>query len=434
MQDKEIERLDKQLAEFLEDLLKPMGRQERQHWGRVYVQGLLLDGQRKSVEPMAQRIPGADVQALRQFVGQSPWAVEVVQQGLARKLQAIVPAAEAWIVDETGFPKAGHHSVGVARQYCGTLGKVANCQVAVSLHLSGPQASCPLNWRLYLPPEWLADPERAREVKLPPEVHYQDKPALALELLDQALNWRLPRLPVLADSFYGNEFGWREALRQRHLPYVVEVEKSTVVWKSNPEAVPLPRAQGRGRPRRYAPKEALPPVQDLLTLAQRLPAQVWKKITWRQGSRRRLRSRFALLPVWAAHGWRRYPQPQRVQEWLLIEWPEGEAQPTKYWLGHFSSKRVSWKRLVYLAHGRWRVELDYRELKDELGLDHYEGRHWLGWHHHVTLVSIAYAFMRFLQTRGRQKKTAPQYAGSAPPTPSEVNSIERLVPLVPDSL
>src|ERR1700759_1498812 len=150
MQNKEIERLDKQLTEFLEDLLKPMGRAERQHWGRVYVEGLLLDGERKSVEPMAQRIPGADVQALRQFVGQSPWAVSTVQEGLARKLQTIVPNAEAWIVDETGFPKAGTHSVGVSRQYCGTLGKVANCQVAVSLHLSGPQASCPLSWRLYL--------------------------------------------------------------------------------------------------------------------------------------------------------------------------------------------------------------------------------------------------------------------------------------------
>jgi SRSO17 transposase len=162
-----LKSLESRLLRFLEDLLEPMGRSERRHWAQIYVEGLLLDGERKSIEPMAARIPGADVQALRQFVGQSPWEVEQVQRRLAHKMVDLLSDAQVWILDETVFPKAGEHSVGVARQYCGTLGKVANCQVAVSLHWSSEAASCPLLWRLYLPQKWFEDAARAEEVKLP---------------------------------------------------------------------------------------------------------------------------------------------------------------------------------------------------------------------------------------------------------------------------
>ena len=174
--------------DFLEDLLEPMGRRERRHWARVYIQGLLLDGERKSIEPLASRIAGADVQALRQFVGQSPWAVEEVQRRLAHKVVDLLSEAEVWIIDETSFPKAGRHSVGVARQYCGTLGKIANCQVAVSLHWASAEASCPLVWRLYLPKAWLEDAARAAEVKLPPGTAYRSKTELALEVSVPTLN------------------------------------------------------------------------------------------------------------------------------------------------------------------------------------------------------------------------------------------------------
>ena len=167
MTPRELQALDQRLMTFLEDLLAPLGRSERRHWARVYIQGLLLDGERKSIEPMASRMEGADVQALRQFVGQSPWAVENVQRELARKVVDLLSDPEVWILDETSFPKAGEHSVGVARQYCGALGKVANCQVAVTLHWSSAEASCPLGWRLYLPRPWIEDRERAQEVKLP---------------------------------------------------------------------------------------------------------------------------------------------------------------------------------------------------------------------------------------------------------------------------
>lgn len=395
-----LKALESRLMRFLEDLLEPMGRSERRHWARVYVQGLLLDGERKSMEPMAARIPGADVQALRQFVGQSPWEVEQVQCRLAHKIVDLLSQAQVWIIDETAFPKAGQHSVGVARQYCGTLGKVANCQVAVSLHWSSEEASCPILWRLYLPKEWLEDAERAEEVKLPPGTVYRSKTALAREVIDQALVWGLPRLPVVADSAYGNDFDFRQALRERHLPYAVQVEPSTVVWTTDPNLPgPTPKKKKKGRPRRYPPLEALPRPESLEKVAPQLPASAWRSVTWRQGSRGVQRSRFALRPVWAAHGWREQAHPLRVREWLLVEWPKEEKQPTKYWLLELGAQLPGWRHAVRVAKARWRIEQDYRELKEELGLDHYEGRQWLGWHHHVCLVSMAYAFLRSEQAR-----------------------------------
>ena len=392
-----LKALDRRLQQFLEDLTEPMGRSERRRWARVYLEGLLLDGERKSMEPMAARLD-ADVQALRQFVGQSPWEVEEVERRLALKVVDLLSEPEVWIIDETAFPKAGEHSVGVARQYCGTLGKVANCQVAVSLHWSSAEASCPILWRLYLPKPWLEDAERAAEVKLPPDISYRSKTELALEVIDQALGWELPRLPVVADSFYGNEFGFRQALRERRLPYAVQVEPTTVVWTEDPNR-PLPKPKKRGRPRQYPPLEALPRPQDLRALAEQLPASAWRAVAWRPGTRGMQRSRFARIPVWAAHGWRKQEHPPRVAEWLLVEWPKESAEPTKYWLAQLGSQPPGLRRLVRIAKARWRVELDYRELKEELGLDHYEGRHWLGWHHHVCLVSIAYAFLRSEQAR-----------------------------------
>lgn len=393
-----LKSLDHRLQHFLKDVLEPMGRSERRHWAEVYLRGLLLDGERKSIEPMAARLPGADVQALRQFVGQSPWAVEQVQRRLAQKVVDLLSEPEVWVIDETGFPKSGQHSVGVGRQYCGTLGKIANCQVAVSLHWSSAEASCPLAWRLYLPQSWLEDAARATEVRLPEGMVYRTKTELALELVDQMLAWEVPCWPVVADSFYGNDFDFRQALRQRQLSYVVQVEPTTVVWTADPN-LPLPAPKKMGRPRQYPPLEALPPPQSLEAVARALPDRAWRTITWREGSRGAQRSRFARLPVWAAHGWRKQAHPQRVAECLLVEWPQGEPQPTKYWLAHFAPPAPGLRRLVRVAKARWRVELDYRELKEELGLDHYEGRQWLGWHHHVCLVTMAYAFLRAEQAR-----------------------------------
>jgi len=402
MTSKELAALDRRLDAFLGDLLAPMGRSERRYWGKLYVHGLLLDGDRKSIEPMAARLGGADVQALRQFVGQSPWAVEQVQEVLAQKLVDTLSEPLVWMIDETAFPKAGTSSVGVARQYCGTLGKIANCQVAVSLHWSSAEMSCPLGWRLYLPEKWVDDPALRARGKIPEEVTYQSKTELALALLDAALLWQVPKLPVVADSAYGNDFDFRGALRERALDYAVAVEPSTKVWKEDPNAVPVPAAKPTGRPRRFAPVSAFAEPQDLRTLAQELPASAWQKVTWRAGSKGPMVSRFARLKVWAAHGWKAQKHLQRVAEWLLVEWPEGAPTPRDYWLTQLDQEPPGLRRLVRTARARWRVEQDYRELKEELGLDHYEGRHWLGWHHHVTLVSMAFAFLRCEQTRAKK--------------------------------
>jgi SRSO17 transposase len=271
--------------------------------------------------------------------------------------------------------------------------------VAVTLHWSSAEASCPLSWRLYLPKAWIEDEDRAREVKLPEGLVYRSQTELALELIDQMLGWEVPRLPVVADSAYGNTFEFREQLRRRGLSYVVAVEPKTVVWKEDPKAVPVPPSAPTGRPRRYPPLESTPAPEDLATLARQLPSSAWKKVTWREGTRGPQRSRFARLKVWAAHGWRAQRHPERAAEWLLIEWPEGETEPTKYWLAQLDGPRPGLRRLARIAHARWRIEMDYRELKEELGLDHFEGRHWLGWHHHVTLVTLAYAFLRSEQAR-----------------------------------
>ena len=418
-----LKQLDRRLESFLGELTEPMGRSERAHWARVYVQGLLLDGQRKSVEPMAERIPGADVQALRQFLSQSPWEVAEVQRRLALKVVDTLSEPELWILDETSFPKAGEHSVGVACQYCGALGKIANCQVAVSLHWSGAQASCPLSWRLYLPEEWLKDSERAAEVKLPAGLKYQSKTDLALELIDQALAWKLPRLPICG------RFGLRQQFRLS--PDAAGTGPALCrgggtdhggVDDRSESALAPPKATARpGRPRRHPPLADLPPAQTLLAVAKALPDSAWRSIQWRQGTKGPMRSRFAKVLIWAAHGWKAQAHPERVAEWLLIEWPTDASEPTDYWLGHLGSVVVGLRRLVRLARGRWRIEQDYRELKEELGLDHFEGRHWLGWHHHVTLVSMAFAFLRSEQARAKKNFWC-DLADDSPTTPSGADS------------
>jgi len=424
--------LESRLLHFLEDLLEPMGRSERRHWAQVYIQGLLLDGERKSIEPLAARVAGADVQALRQLVGQSPWTVEEVQRRLAHKIVDLLSEPEVWIVDETAFPKAGEHSVGVARQYCGTLGKVANCQLAVSLHWSSAEASCPILWRLYLPRVWLEDAPRAAEVKVPPGTIYRSQTDLALEVIDQALAWELPRLPVVADAYYGNDFDFRQELQERQLPYAVQVEPSTVVWTEDPN-LPGPLLQKpRGRPRKHPPARDLPPVRDLRAVAEQLPAAAWHSVTWRQGSRGPQRSRFAKLPVWAAHRWKREHRP-RVREWLLVEWPAESSAPVKFWLAQLGPQPLGLRRLVRTAKARWRVELDYRELKDELGLDHYEGRHWLGWNHHVCLVTLAYAFLRSEQAR-LKKNFWCDLAGDPEEPANPARAAGGTMPIVPDSV
>lgn len=395
---------ERRLTSFLDGLVPLLGRAERRHWAMMYVRGLLLDGERKSIEPMAARLPGADVQALRQFVNQSPWAWAPVQEALTEQVVDRVLPEAVLIIDETSFPKQGTHSVGVARQYCGALGKTANCQVAVSVHL-GTDAGCvPLVWKLYLPDAWTGDPARRTAAGIPEAVRYRTKNELALDALDEVRARGVGPRVVLADSAYGNSFEFRAALVERQLPYCVQVEPVTKAWTAPPAPRTPPPYQGHGRPRRRPPRADLPVPHDLAALATALPKTAWHAVTWRAGSKGPLRSRFARLPVWLAHRWTMTRSVPTASVDLLVEWPRDEPAPTKYWLADLRGETLGLRRFVRLAKGRWRIELDYRELKDELGLDHFEGRSWTGWHHHMTLATLAYTFLMF-ETRRRKKNS-----------------------------
>jgi SRSO17 transposase len=393
MRARELKALDGRLQNFTEELTVGLGRAERRRWAGYYLRGLLLDGQRKSIEPMACRV-GVDVQGLQQFIGQSPWSAEVLLQALHRRASRSLGRATYWIVDETSFPKQGRHSVAVARQYCGSLGKLANCQVAVSLHASNADWSWPMGWQLYIPQPWLEDRALQQKAGMPPELVYQSKPQLALQLIDQALDQGKSVGTVLADHLYGNGFGWRAHLRSRGVPYCVSVSAETGVW------LRLERAEktARGRPALRPPR---PEILSLKAWALQQRSDLWTTIQWREGGKGPMRSRFAMVPVWAANRVGANRRTERWQEYALLEWPQGEPAPTRYWLA-WQAAEPSLRELVVAAKARWRVEQDYRELKEELGLDHFEGRGWMGWHHHVALVTTAYVFLRLEQQRSKK--------------------------------
>jgi SRSO17 transposase len=396
MTDAQVEKCRKRLEQFLKDLLEPVGRSERRHWGAVYIRGLLLNGERKSIEPLADRSDEGNVQALQQFVGQSPWDWMPLWERLSKRMTAELEPDSVWVIDDTGFPKQGKHSVGVERQYSGTLGKVGNCQVAVSLHHVGEQGSAVLGWRLYLPENWTKDGKRREEAGIPEEVVFKTKWQLSLDMIDQVRAWGLPNRIVVADAGYGDTTEFREELEARQLPYVVGISSATGVWSKPPQAQ-IPRYQGRGGPpTRYAYGKQRP------TSAQDAAVQAkgWKRIRWRQGTKGWLESRFVALRVRPSHGFVR-GQPPHKEVWLLIEWPESEKEPTKYFLCDLPAT-YTLRRLVRLAKCRWKIEQDYQQLKEELGLDHYEGRSWIGWHHHTTLVMLAHAFLTLEMLRSKK--------------------------------
>jgi SRSO17 transposase len=360
----------------------------------VYIRGLLLDGERKSIEPMAARLPEGNGQAMQQLIGQSPWAWVPVWQRLARRMTAELTPDSVWVIDDTGFPKKGHHSVGVARQYSGTLGKTANCQVAVSLHQVGAEESAILDWRLYLPESWTQDPQRRAKAGIPAQVKFQRKWQLALELIDEARGWGLRCGVVLADAGYGESTEFRDGLETRQLAYAVGIPSSVRVWTKPPR---LRKARGRTRrPTVYHYGEQRPyAVQEV---AQK--ARGWKQVRWREGKKGWLESRFYACRVQPAHGFDEGEAPH-PEVWLLVEWPPGQPEPTKYFLCHLPQDHTL-RRLVRLVKSRWKIEQDYQQLKEELGLDHYEGRNWTGWHHHVTLVMLAHAFLTLEMLRTKK--------------------------------
>jgi SRSO17 transposase len=389
---------EKRFAAYLEGLAKAAGHRDRQTPLKDYCRGLLLPGERKSVEPMAARLHPDRVQAARQslhhLVAKACWSDQAVLEAVRRQVLPAMTQRQpvvAWIVDDTGIPKKGRHSVGVARQYCGQLGKQDNCQVAVTLSVASWQASLPVAYRLYLPREWAEDRLRRRKAGVPEEVEFQTKPAIALEQIRQALEAGLPCGVVLADAGYGADTGFRAQLGELGLAYVVGVQGGVSLWRPGEQPLPAKPRGNRGRP----PKR-LRRVKDHRPVSARelvleLGPKALRTVAWRQGAAGRLSSRFVAVRVRPAHRdyWRSAPHPE---QWLLAEWPRGAAEPVKYWLSNLPA-RTPLKQLVRLAKHRWIVERDYLELKQELGLGHFEGRSWRGFHHHATLCIAAYGFL-----------------------------------------
>jgi SRSO17 transposase len=383
---------------YVEDLVGAIGHADRAEPLRDYCLGLLMPGERKSVEPMAAVTAPARVaaqhQSLLHFVGNAPWSDERV---LAKVRDLVLPsierygAMEAWIIDDTGFPKKGRHSVGVARQYCGQLGKQDNCQVAVSLSIANHAASLPVAYRLYLPEDWAADAARRKKAGVPEAITFLTKPEIALEHIRAACAAGIARGVVLMDAGYGVDTRLRTELTALGLAYVAGILPNTSVWLRGEGPLPPKEWSGRGRPTSRLRRDSEHQPVQVKPLALSLPKEAWETITWREGSADWLTSRYARVRVRPAHRDERLTQP-RPEEWLLIEWPEDEKEPSKYWFSTLPED-IPFAELVDLTKLRWRIERDYQDLKQEVGLGHYEGRGWRGFHHHATLCIAAYGFL-----------------------------------------
>jgi SRSO17 transposase len=386
------------LANYLERLSQVAGHADRIVPMQNYTKGLFLPIERKSVEPMAARLAPANVrqmhQSLHHIVAEAAWSDSALLREVRREVLPAMTRKDplaAWIVDDTGFPKKGTHSVGVTRQYCGQVGKQENCRVAVSLSLATEQASLPVAYQLYLPEIWAQDAARRNEAGVPEEIRFQTKPEIALEQIRLLAEEDVPRAPVLADAAYGNDNGFRDGLHELGLEYAVGIQSSTSVWP--PGFAPLPsKARGvMGRPPKLLRRDERHQPLSVKELALCLSPSDLRRVSWREGTRGTMHSRFAALRVRVAHRDHERSQP-REEQWLLIEWPKAEKEPTKYWLSNLPAS-ISVRKLVATAKLRWRIERDYEELKQELGLGHFEGRNWRGFHHHASLCIAAYGFL-----------------------------------------
>ena len=396
LSERELARVRGRLVEFAGEMFESLTRRDQRRWGECYLRGLMLDGKRKSIEPMAARLEDGDEQCLQQFVNQSPWDPVPVRRALARRMSREL-SPEAWVIDDTGFPKFGKMSVGVARQYSGALGKIGNCQIGVSINAATEDASCPLDWRLFIPEEWDEDSEsnqeRRKKTKLPEDVHHVEKWRLALVMIDELISWGIKPPVVLGDGAYGDITELRTGLEEREIEYVVDVKGTTSAYSEDVKPSQSERRPGRGRPPGVRYREDPSSLKELAFAAGKKAALT---VTWREGTRGKMNSRFLALKVRPANIGLRHQAHKAGEElpvrWLICEWPSKESEPTKYWLSNLPAD-TPLKQLVRLAKMRFRIEQDYRELKDALGLDHFEGRTYRGWNHHITLVSVAHAFL-----------------------------------------
>jgi SRSO17 transposase len=409
--------------EYVSLIAEQLGHADRVAPFRGYCTGLLLPVARKSVEPMAAHLTPQNVrsehQRLHHFVADAAWSDEAVLSAVrAQVLARVSPRAgapEALLVDDTGIPKQGRHSVGVARQYCGQLGKQDNCQVAVSVSAANEHYSVPVAYRLYLPREWAEDSARRKRAKVPEAVKFATKPAIALSLIERVREaGPLPDI-VVADAGYGVDTAFRDRLTEMGFVYVVGITGAVSLWPEGQAPLPPKRWSGRGRRPKLLRRDPAHRPLSAKALAMGLPARCFRSLTWREGTNQPLTSRFAAVRVRCATRdyWRSELRPE---QWLLIEWPRGEPEPTKYFLSTLPADTPI-KELVRFAKLRWRIERDYRELKQELGLGHFEGRSWRGFHHHATLAIAAYGFLLAERLAGPKKTLHHPILGEIPALP-----------------
>ena len=409
---------------YLEHLSEGLGHADRHAGLRGYCTGLMLPLSRKSVEPMAARIDplhaSARHQSLHHFVAKAEWSDTQMLRGVCQWVMPKMDFSQGgwWIIDDTGFPKKGRHSVGVARQYCGMLGKQDNCQVAVSISLASNQGSLPVAWQLYLPEDWAADPERRAKAGVPDDVRFTTKTQIALQQLRTLLDEGAPRHCVLADAGYGVDNAFRQALSDMGLLYAVGVTSAVVVWPPGVKPLPPKPYGGVGRPPMVPRRTAALQPMSVKTLAQSLPNRAFQNISWREGTNDALSGRFAAVRVRHAGG-NAGKARLRPEQWLLIEWPVSDAEPSKYFLSTLPEDTPI-NELVGVAHQRWRIERDYQDLKQDFGLGHYEGRGWRGFHHHGALSIAAYGFLM------AERLVADKPVGG------KKNFIERQVPVLPE--
>jgi SRSO17 transposase len=390
------------LAGYFADVASGLVRSEQRWAAEYYARALMMEGARKSLEPMVARMGGTSVEyeALQHFLADSPWDPAVLDRAVAERVCAVIEPV-AWVLDDTGVPKYGKHSPGVKRQYSGTLGKIGSCQIAVSLHAVSTKGTVPLGFRLYVPEDWCADPVRRREAKIPASVEFQTKPTLGGELVARAAGWKIRRAPVLGDQAYGNDTKLRTRLHDDGIDYVLSVAPECGIYPSGTVFAVPPRTPGsRGRAPSVFRTETEP--QSITELVGGVDPDAWQTVAFRDIDGGQLVSRFAFVRVIAANPVEHLRQEPR-EEWLIVEWPEGHEHPSDYWLSNLPADTEP-EQLARLARLRWMIELDYKQLKGELGLDHYEGRSYLGFHHHCSLVTAAHGFL----TLERQNPNRPR--------------------------
>jgi len=408
------------LQKFIEPLVAEIGRSERRESAALYVQGLLMPGHRKSIEPMAERLR-VDSQKLQQFISDSPWDDGQVWHAIRREVIPVVEPLQAWVVDETGWLKQGNDSVGVSHQYCGAVGKQAQCQVAVEMVVTDGEVAAPVGGRLYLPESWAKDRARRERVGVPEAVRFQTKPEIAGDLIEEALADGLTAAPILGDAAYGDATHLRRRIRRLGLEYFFHGEDGWLAWTQRPLL-----QQGR---KLWSVSKAAPKAQRLRALADTFKAGQWQTAGWRAADGEKRATRLAWMPIYLSsdldHDTGEWPPC-----WLVVDWPEGQADPYHVYVAWLKQPPAK-GRMLRLSRGRWPIEQYFQRGKDDLGLDHYEGRSWRGFHHHLTMSAVAYLFVvvEYLRT----KKNFRPDVGAGVATDAAINrAFARLLSLLPD--